>query len=77
MRPSGHNVLYYLYTAKTAQLLKKQSPAFPEYIWNRQHMMIQPPQAHNHGKYGNYGKGWYFRFHDDNKMSYEYIISIT
>ena len=26
------------------------------YIWNRQHMMVQPPQAHNHEKYDNNGK---------------------
>ena len=28
-------------------------------------------------KYDNNGKGGYFRFDDDNKMGYEYIISIT
>ena len=36
-------------------------------------MMVQPPQAHNHEKYDNNGKGWYFRFDDDNKMIYKYI----
>ena len=40
-------------------------------------MMTQPHQAHNHGKYGNNGKGSYFKFDDDNKKSYEYILSIT
>ena len=34
-------------------------------------------QAHNHGKYSNNGKGGYFRFDDDNNMSYRYILSIT
>ena len=28
-------------------------------------------------KYDNNGKGGYFRFDDDNKMGYEYILSIT
>ena len=32
---------------------------------------------HNHGKYDNNGKGGYFRFDDDDKMGYEYILSIT
>ena len=27
-------------------------------------------------KYDNNGKGGYFRFNDDNKMGYEYILSI-
>ena len=27
-------------------------------------------------KYDSYGWGWYFRFHDDNNMSYRYILSI-
>ena len=27
-------------------------------------------------KYDNNGKGWYFRFDDDNKMRYEYITTI-
>ena len=28
-------------------------------------------------KYDNNGKGWYFRFDDNNYMSYKYILSIT
>ena len=28
-------------------------------------------------KYDNNGKGGYFRFDDENKMSYKYILSIT
>ena len=27
-------------------------------------------------KYDNNGKDWYFRFDDDNKMSYDYILSV-
>ena len=27
-------------------------------------------------KYDNNGKGWYFRFDGENKMSYRYILSI-
>ena len=29
------------------------------------------------GKYDNNGKGEYFRFDDDNNMSYRYILSVT
>ena len=28
--------------------------------------MVQQPQTHNHGKYDNNGKIWYFRSDDDN-----------
>ena len=28
---------------------KGNSPTFPGYIWNRQHIMVQPPEAHRHG----------------------------
>ena len=40
--------------------------------------MVQPPQT-NTEKYDNdnNGKGRYFRFDDDNKMSYKYILSTT
>ena len=37
-------------------------------------MTVQPPQAHSHEKYEN---NWYFRFENDNTMSYKYILSIT
>ena len=40
-------------------------------------MIVQPSQTHNHGKYDNNGKGGYFGFDDDDKMGYEYILSIT
>ena len=40
-------------------------------------MIVQPSKTHNHGKYDNNGKGGYLRFDDDNKMGYEYILSIT
>ena len=39
--------------------------------------MKQWSQTHNHGKYENIGKDGYFRFDDDNIMSYRYILSIT
>ena len=40
-------------------------------------MMVQPHQVHNYGKYDNNGKGLYFQFDDDNKMSNKYILLIT
>ena len=40
-------------------------------------MMKQTSQTHDHEKYDNNGKGWYFRFDDDNNMSYKYILSMT
>ena len=53
-------------------------PVFPECICNTwQNMMQQTSQTHDHGKNDNYGKSWYFRFDDDNNMSYRYILSIT
>ena len=53
-------------------------PVFPECICNKwENMMLQTSQAHNHGKKYDNGKGWYFRFDDDNNMSYGYILSIT
>ena len=39
-------------------------------------MMVQPAQSHNREK-NDSGKGWNFKFNDDNKMSYKYIPSIT
>ena len=40
------------------------------HIWNNwSYMKAQPPKMHNHGKYDNSGKGWYFRFDDDDEMS--------
>ena len=38
--------------------------------------MQQTSQAHNQGKNNN-EKGGYFRFDDENNMSYRYILSIT
>ena len=32
-------------------------------------IIIEPPLTHNHQKH------WYFRFNDDNPMSYKYILS--
>ena len=40
-------------------------------------MMVHLLQAHKHGKYANNGKDWYFQIDDDDKVSYEYIPSIT
>ena len=43
-------------------------------------MMMQPPQVHymeTIWEYEKNGKAWYFRFDDDDdKMSYEYVLSI-
>ena len=39
--------------------------------------MQQTSQTHNHGKTHDNGKAGYFRFDDDNNMSYRYILSIT
>ena len=39
--------------------------------------MYQTSQTHDHGKKYNNGKDGYFRFDDDNNMSYRYILSIT
>ena len=39
--------------------------------------MWQTSQTHNNGKYDNNGRDGYFRFDDDNNMSYRYIFSIT
>ena len=44
-------------------------PVFPGYIYNKWHTTTE--------KYENNGKGGYFRFDDDNNMSYRYILSIT
>ena len=54
-------------------------PVFPECIyaisdriWCNKHLRHTPTE-----KYDNNGKGGYFRFDDDNNMSYRYILSIT
>ena len=41
-------------------------------IWCNKHLRHKTTE-----KYDNNGKGWYFQFDDDNKMSYKYILSIT
>ena len=41
---------------------------------NQLRVLVQPAQEHNDGKYDNNEKGLYFRFRDDNKMSYWYIF---
>ena len=40
-------------------------------------MMVLQHQETQSRTYDSNEKGWYFRFHDNNAMSYEYIISIT
>ena len=41
-------------------------------IWQYNHLRHTTTE-----KYDNNGKGGYFRFDDDNKMGYGYILSIT
>ena len=41
-------------------------------IWRNKHLRHTTTE-----KYDNNGKGGYFRFGDDNNMSYRYILSIT
>ena len=41
-------------------------------IWWNKHLRHTTTE-----KYENYGKGGYFRFDDDNNMSYRYILSVT
>ena len=48
--PSGHNLLDNLQVSKERPVIKKQNPAFLGYIWNQQHMLEQPLQAHNYGR---------------------------
>ena len=54
-----------------------KNPFFSAYLWhNSYNMMVKPPQLQNHEKYDNNGMVWYSRF-DDNKMIYNYVLSIT
>ena len=43
IRPSGPNVLDYLHISLDYTVVKETNPAVPEYIWNREHIMIHPP----------------------------------
>ena len=52
----------------------KTPPAFPGYLWNQEHMVVQPHQAPSHANYHKSMEGHYFKFDDDNKMSYEYTL---
>ena len=53
-------------------------PVFLEHICNKWQNMIYKHLRHTPTeKYDNNGKGGYFRFDDDNNMSYRYILSIT
>ena len=46
--------------------------AISDRIWCNKHLRHITTE-----KYDNSGKGGYFRFDDDNNMSYRYILSIT
>ena len=46
--------------------------AIRDRIWCNKHLRHTTTE-----KYDNNGKCWYFRFDDDNKMSYEYIDKLT
>ena len=46
--------------------------AIRDSLWCYKHLRYTATE-----KYDNNGKGRYFRFDDDNNMSYKYIISIT
>ena len=39
-------------------------------------MIVQLSQAHNHKKYDNNEKGWYFQSDVENKINIEYILLI-
>ena len=53
-------------------------PVLPDLMCNKWQNMINKHLRHpTTENYDNNGKGGYFRFDDDNKMNYKYIISIT
>ena len=77
VRPPGHNVLDYVRTSEDSTVIKETKPSCSGIcMWKRRHIMVQPSQAYNQGKYDNNGKCWYFRFDYDNKMSCRVHISI-
>ena len=45
---SVHDVLYHLQTSQDCRVIKDNKKTFPGCLW--QHMIVQPLQAHNHGK---------------------------
>ena len=57
---------------KTISQFSRNVYAINDRIWFNKHLRHTTTE-----KYDNNGKGGYFRFDDDNIMSYRYILSIT
>ena len=57
---------------KTNSQFSRNVYAVSDRIWCNKHLRHTTTE-----KYDNNGKGGYFRFDDDNNMSYRYILSIT
>ena len=57
---------------KTNPPFSRNVYAISDRIWHNKHLSHTTTE-----KYDNNGKGGYFRFDDDNNMSYKYILSIT
>ena len=57
---------------KTNSRFSRNVFAMSNRIWYDKHLRHTTTE-----KYDNNGKGGYFRFDDDNNMSYRYILSIT
>ena len=57
---------------KTNSRFSRNVYVISDRIWCNKHLRHTTTE-----KYGNHGKGRYFRFDYDNNMSYRYIISIT
>ena len=57
---------------KTNSRFSRNVYAINDRIWRNRHLRHTATE-----KYDNSGKGEYFRFDDDNNMSYRYILSIT
>ena len=57
---------------KTNSRFSRNLYAISDRIWCNKHLRHTTTE-----KYDNNGKGGYFRFDDDHKMSYRYILSIT
>ena len=77
---SGHKIAQlFAHIIDCAAVMQNSFPViYMEQLWsNWCNMMVQPAQAHNHGKYDNSWIGWYFQSDDDNKMSYKCILSIV
>ena len=57
---------------KTNSQFSRNIYAISNRIWRNEHLRHTTTE-----KYDNNEKGGYFRFDDDNNMSYRYILSIT